>query len=60
MNKENSFVLNRKLWASDKNIKIVRACMVCGDTTENEREMLCERCKQAILYARRMMENQGD
>lgn len=60
MSKEDSFVLNHKLWASGKNIKIVRTCIVCGDDTENEREILCKRCKQAILYARTLMENQGD
>lgn len=43
-------------------------CSICGESHEVNRDELsdyfrmniCSRCKQAILYARTLMENQGD
>ena len=36
--------------------RITKLCAVCGESTENINEYICEKCKKAILAMRKQME----
>ena len=40
--------------------QIVRMCCVCKEATENVDERLCENCKRAIMFVRKLIEKGDD